>query len=82
MVGTTEGKTDAVVMVRLSEPLIRGYSTAQCLEQVNFAPDFVADPNEATVEVVADHVEHIAKIAGKKQYAFAFRRRHSYTQSI
>lgn len=49
LVGTSEGKTDAVVMV-------------------NFAPDFVADPGEATVEVVADHVEHIAQVAGKKQY--------------
>jgi len=36
--------------------------------QVNFAPFFVADPGNATVYTVADHVEHIAKVAGKKQY--------------
>jgi len=33
---------------------------------VNFAPHFVADPGNATVYTVADHVEHIAKVAGKK----------------
>jgi membrane dipeptidase len=37
------------------------------LVQVNFAPQFVADPGEATVEKVADHVEHIANVAGKLQ---------------
>lgn len=35
--------------------------------QVNFAPDFVASPGNATLSVVADHVEHIAKIAGRCQ---------------
>jgi membrane dipeptidase len=34
---------------------------------VNFAPYFVAAEGKATVEKVADHVEHIAKIAGKAQ---------------
>ena len=34
--------------------------------QVNFAPFFVADPGKATVQAVADHVEHIAKVAGKE----------------
>ncbi len=34
---------------------------------VNFTPYFVANPGEADVKLVADHVEHIAKIAGKKQ---------------
>ena len=38
------------------------------LVQVNFAPQFVADPGKATVEKVADHVEHIANVAGKLQY--------------
>ena len=38
------------------------------LVQVNFAPDFVAGPGKATVEKVADHVEHIANVAGKLQY--------------
>ncbi|KAG8806162.1 hypothetical protein FRC18_006262 [Serendipita sp. 400] len=33
---------------------------------VNFAPYFVAAKGEATVEKVADHVEMIAKVAGKK----------------
>ncbi|KAI0814758.1 membrane dipeptidase-domain-containing protein [Irpex lacteus] len=33
---------------------------------VNFAPDFVADPGEADVYTVADHVEHIGAVAGKK----------------
>lgn len=37
-------------------------------DQVNFAPFFVAGPGEATVEKVADHVEHIANVAGKLQY--------------
>jgi membrane dipeptidase len=36
---------------------------------VNFAPYFVARKGKnATVYDVADHVEHIAKVAGKKQY--------------
>ncbi|KAJ7232772.1 membrane dipeptidase-domain-containing protein [Mycena haematopus] len=47
LVGTEEGKTDAVVMV-------------------NFGPTFVGAPGNATLYGVADHVEHIAKIAGKK----------------
>ena len=28
----------------------------------------MADPGEADVSAVADHVEHIAAVAGKKQY--------------
>lgn len=35
---------------------------------VNFAPMFVAADGEATVERVADHIEHIANVAGKEQY--------------
>ena len=35
--------------------------------QVNFNPGFVAADGNATVEVVADHIEHIAKVAGKRQ---------------
>ncbi len=34
---------------------------------VNFSPYFVANPGEADVKIVADHIEHIARIAGKKQ---------------
>ncbi|GLB37324.1 putative metallo-dependent hydrolases superfamily, peptidase M19 family protein [Lyophyllum shimeji] len=33
---------------------------------VNFAPFFVAEPGQANVQAVADHVEHIAAIAGKQ----------------
>jgi membrane dipeptidase len=33
---------------------------------VNFAPFFVARPGHANVQTVANHVEHIAEIAGKK----------------
>ncbi|KAJ8696688.1 hypothetical protein PTI98_006536 [Pleurotus ostreatus] len=33
---------------------------------VNFAPAFVAKPDEANVETVANHVDHIAQIAGKE----------------
>jgi len=33
---------------------------------VNFAPQFVAPDGEANVQTVADHVEHIARVAGKK----------------
>jgi len=34
---------------------------------VNFNPGFVAAEGNATVQVVADHVEHIARTAGKRQ---------------
>ncbi|KAG8945809.1 hypothetical protein FRC04_012256 [Tulasnella sp. 424] len=33
---------------------------------VNFSADFIAGEGDATVEAVADHVEHIAKVAGKR----------------
>jgi membrane dipeptidase len=33
---------------------------------VNFSPTFVADDGEADVSAVADHIEHIARVAGKK----------------
>jgi microsomal dipeptidase-like Zn-dependent dipeptidase len=46
--------------------------------QVNFAPYFVAGPGKATVEKVADHVEHIANVAGKLQYV-SFLQFASYT---
>jgi membrane dipeptidase len=35
--------------------------------QVNFVPFFLAPPGKATVAVVADHIEHIAKVTGKQQ---------------
>jgi membrane dipeptidase len=34
---------------------------------VNFAPYFVADNGEATVKRVADHIEEIGKVAGRRQ---------------
>ncbi|EKM61555.1 uncharacterized protein PHACADRAFT_248234 [Phanerochaete carnosa HHB-10118-sp] len=43
-----------------------GENKTDAVVMVNFAPDFVADPGEATVQAVADHIEHIAKVAGKK----------------
>lgn len=36
--------------------------------QVNFAAGFVAAPGKADIQAVADHIEHIANIAGKAQY--------------
>lgn len=44
-----------------------GPNQTDAVVMVNFAPFFVADPGNATVYTVADHVEHIAKVAGKKQ---------------
>ncbi|KAL6308043.1 membrane dipeptidase-domain-containing protein [Sparassis latifolia] len=46
LVGTTDGLSDAVIMV-------------------NFAPDFVAGNGEATLEALADHIDHIASITGR-----------------
>ncbi|KAI0930695.1 hypothetical protein AcV5_007341 [Taiwanofungus camphoratus] len=46
LVGMTDNKTDAVIMV-------------------NFAAGFVAAPGKADIQAVADHIEHIANIAGK-----------------
>jgi len=39
----------------------------EVIMKVNFSPDFVAPPGKANVQAVADHVEHIAKVAGKQQ---------------
>ncbi|KAI0336561.1 hypothetical protein GY45DRAFT_1315961 [Cubamyces sp. BRFM 1775] len=43
-----------------------GPNKTDAVVMVNFAPFFVAKPGKADVKAVADHVEHIAKIAGKK----------------
>ncbi|KAJ3538478.1 hypothetical protein NM688_g6516 [Phlebia brevispora] len=43
-----------------------GKGKKDAVVMVNFAPDFVADPGKANVSAVADHVDHIAAIAGKK----------------
>lgn len=34
---------------------------------VNFSPTFVADEGKADLQAVADHVDHIASITGRKQ---------------
>ncbi|KAI0780904.1 membrane dipeptidase-domain-containing protein [Trametes elegans] len=44
----------------------QGPNKTDAVIMVNFAPFFVAKPGKADVKVVADHVEHIAKVAGKK----------------
>ncbi|KAK2467854.1 hypothetical protein APHAL10511_000149 [Amanita phalloides] len=33
---------------------------------VNFVPKYIAVPGNASVDIVADHIEHIARIAGKE----------------
>jgi len=33
---------------------------------VNFVPYFIAPPGQATIQAVADHIEHIAKVVGKQ----------------
>ncbi|KAK0454706.1 membrane dipeptidase-domain-containing protein [Armillaria borealis] len=43
-----------------------GEGQSDAVIMVNFAPDFVADPGQATLQVVANHVEHIASITGKQ----------------
>ncbi|KAH8079421.1 membrane dipeptidase-domain-containing protein [Cristinia sonorae] len=43
-----------------------GPDKTDAVVMVNFAPFFVATPGNATIQSVADHVDHIAKIAGKK----------------
>ncbi|KAF8070365.1 membrane dipeptidase-domain-containing protein [Lyophyllum atratum] len=43
-----------------------GEGQKDAVVMVNFAPFFVAQPGEANVQTVADHVDHIATITGKK----------------
>ena len=68
-IGTGEGQKDAIVMVCYIiivsnlNYLLMGVGT-----KVNFSPGFVSPPGKANVHAVADHVEHIASIAGKQQY--------------
>ena len=45
-----------------------GENKTDAVVMVNFAPFFVADPGKADIKAVADHVDHIAKVAGKLQY--------------
>ncbi|KAH8108608.1 GI20879, partial [Phellopilus nigrolimitatus] len=44
----------------------KGRNRTDGVVMVNFAPFFVAPDGEATLERVADHVEHIGKVAGKE----------------
>ncbi|KAF9453941.1 hypothetical protein P691DRAFT_657111 [Macrolepiota fuliginosa MF-IS2] len=43
----------------------KGEGQNDAVVMVNFAPQFVADEGKANIQAVADHVEHIAKVAGK-----------------
>ncbi|KAJ7072556.1 membrane dipeptidase-domain-containing protein [Mycena amicta] len=43
-----------------------GKHQTDAVVMVNFAPQFVADDGLADIAAVADHVEHIANVAGKK----------------
>ncbi|KAG8747925.1 hypothetical protein FRC10_010544 [Ceratobasidium sp. 414] len=53
-----------------------GKGKKDAVVMVNFASGFVARPGNATVAAVADHVEHIGRIAGREQYV------HDYFQAI
>jgi membrane dipeptidase len=44
----------------------RGEGKKDGVVMVNFAPFFVAEPGNANVDTVANHVEHIANVTGKK----------------
>lgn len=44
----------------------RGEGQIDAVIMVNFAPFFIADEGEATLEVMADHIEHIANITGRE----------------
>ncbi|KAG7449584.1 uncharacterized protein BT62DRAFT_593859 [Guyanagaster necrorhizus] len=43
-----------------------GEGQSDAVIMVNFAPNFVADPGQATLQAVANHVEHIASVTGKQ----------------
>lgn len=47
-----------------------GPNKTDAVVMVNFVPAFIAKPGNATLAAVADHVEHIAKVTGKKQCVF------------
>jgi membrane dipeptidase len=47
--------------------------------QVNFVPEYVAaDPTKADLKTVAEHVEHIASVIGRKQYVSLPLSRHAH----
>lgn len=66
LIGTGDGQKDAVVMVCYYTIHVE-FLADEVIMKVNFSPDFVAPPGKANVQAVADHVEHIAKVAGKQQ---------------
>ena len=69
LIGVGSGLTDAVVMVKTFGYFAKVFWLLfHHFAQVNFAADFVADPGNATVEIVADHIEHIANVSSKLQY--------------
>lgn len=63
MIGEKKGKVDGVVMVNT---ILVASCPILTTVKVNFAPQFVAAEGNATVEAVADHVEHIGRIAGRR----------------
>lgn len=67
-IGTGEGQKDAIVMVCYIIVSNLNYLLTGVGIKVNFSPGFVSPPGKANVRAVADHVEHIASIAGKQQY--------------
>lgn len=69
LIGTGPGQKDAIVMVCLHLLFVRLNMILNFKYlQINFFPLFVAVEGNATTAAVADHVEHVAKVAGKKQY--------------
>ncbi|QRW19477.1 Membrane dipeptidase (Peptidase family M19) [Rhizoctonia solani] len=62
----------AVQALQLSRaPVIWSHSSARAgkkdgVVMINFSSGFVANPGNASVAVVADHVEHIGRVAGRK----------------
>ncbi|KAH7920684.1 hypothetical protein BV22DRAFT_1122623 [Leucogyrophana mollusca] len=42
-----------------------GEGQKDAVVMVNFSPDFVAEKGKASIKTVADHVEHIANVAGR-----------------
>ncbi|KAG8897913.1 hypothetical protein FRB99_007794 [Tulasnella sp. 403] len=48
------------------EMIGEGPGKKDAIVMVNFSADFIAGKGNATVEAVADHVEHIARVAGKR----------------
>lgn len=49
--------------------LVRKETGRDGVAMVNFAPYFIKNGGGATIEDVADHVEHVAKVAGRDRYS-------------